>query len=86
MYDYRFRQTDLSSGKRRQPPRKALVRAAGIILVIALAYAGLNMDLPWTTTTPVSSSDSDLVPLRLPPQPIAPQDPTPAGTDSRRPA
>lgn len=76
MYDYKFRQNDLSF---RKPPRrfgKILIWLVGAAFLGAALYAATRIDLPWGAGGPGAGSESDVIPLSLPPTSEGSQAPT----------
>ena len=67
MYDYKFRQSDISLRKRRRTWHKALILAIGIALVAGVLYGIIQLGLPWQVGSKAPASDPDIILLPLPP-------------------
>lgn len=67
MYDYKFRQNDISVNR----PKRTLVRKvlgiSGLAVAAASVYGIVQLDFPWQAQTDVPETDSDIIPLALPP-------------------
>jgi murein DD-endopeptidase MepM/ murein hydrolase activator NlpD len=82
MYDYKFRQRDLTFDKPRRPLRRVFIRVVGLGLAAAAIFTALQFDLPWHAAPSVKGSESDIIPLSLPPRRATPEDGRPIRSDS----
>ena len=67
MYDYKFRQSDISFRKRKRTWHKALILAAGLALAAGALYGIIQLGLPWHSDSKAPASDPDIILLPLPP-------------------
>lgn len=87
MYDYKFRQSDLSFQKPKRTLLKTILVTAGIgIAAAAVIYGLIRSDFPWQAQTATPETDSDIIPLALPPHVEPDENPQPAAPDQSRPA
>lgn len=86
MYDYKFRQSDLSFQKPKRTLLKPVLVAAGLGIAAAVVYGIFQLDSPWPEQSQTPTTDSDIIPLALPPNTKQDEDPLPTGPDQSRPA
>jgi hypothetical protein len=77
MYDYKFRQSEVSFAKRQSLMRRKLLGAIALLIAAGIAYAVLKIDFNGTSTTPNSESGSEVIPLSLPSKPVSGQNSCP---------
>jgi murein DD-endopeptidase MepM/ murein hydrolase activator NlpD len=78
MYDYKFRQDELSFNKRRRRGGKLVASGAGLLLIGGIVYALSQLALDWNSSETDKGADSDVIPLSLPPHSESPQGSRPA--------
>jgi len=78
MYDYKFRQSDLSFKKPKKTWHKSLLRAVGLALAAGVLYAIIQLAITGEGDSDVSETDSDVIPLPLPPY-VEPEEGSPPG-------
>ena len=86
MYDYKFRQSDPSLQKRKTTLRKTLLAVAGLGVAAAATYGIVQVNPPWQGQSQATESDSDIIPLALPPNTKPDGEAQPARPDQSRPA
>lgn len=69
MYDYKFRQSDLSFNKPKRSPHKTAFLLAGLAGAVSAAYGIAHLDFPWQEQIRAEASGTgpDIIPLALPP-------------------
>ncbi len=67
MYDYKFRHKDPSFKETKHFPRKMLLLAVGLALVAGVLYGIIFQGPARHSGSEVSETDSDIIPLSLPP-------------------
>ena len=86
MHDYKFRQSDPSLQKRKTTLRKTLLAVAGLGVAAAATYGIVQVNPPWQGQSQATESDSDIIPLALPPNTKPDGEAQPARPDQSRPA
>ena len=69
MYDYKFRQKHPSFRDTKHTRRKMLLLAIGLVLAVGVLYGIISLGLTRDSGSKVSETDSDSIPLQLPPYP-----------------
>jgi hypothetical protein len=67
MYDYKFRQSDLSVKKPKRTPRRRVLGIFGLAVAAASIYGIVQLDLPGQAQPDVPETGADIIPLALPP-------------------
>ncbi len=75
MYDYKFRNDELTFRKPKHRLQKYLVRTSVIALVAAAIFGVLQLSAPWTQD---AGTNANIIPLALPPYSDSPQGSRPA--------
>jgi len=86
MYDYKFRQNDLSVNKPKRTLNRKVLGISGLAVAAASVYGIVQLNFPWQAQTDVPETDSDIIPLALPPHAEPEERTQPADTDLSRPA
>jgi len=74
MYDYKFRHAGAPARKSKTQLRKLLIRLTAVLVAAAAFYGAFLLDDVRTASGPQSNTDSDIIPLALPPRLDPPQD------------
>lgn len=67
MHDYKFRQSELSFGRRKRTWRRTLLLAAGLVLVAGALYGVVHLGSRWQENSEVTEASSNIIRLPLPP-------------------
>jgi len=73
MYDYKFRQDEFSYSKPKRRWHKLAIAMVAMLLLGGLVYAFSKLDLNLMGTEPDKGTDSDVIPLQIPPHSDSPQ-------------
>jgi hypothetical protein len=83
MYDYKFRESDLSFKKPKHHRHSRLWRYAGLAMVVAgLLYGFLQLDISGEDDSQTGETDSNVIRLQLPPRADPEENRRPAGSGS----
>jgi hypothetical protein len=74
MYDYKFRHAAAPAGRPKTQLRKLLIRVTAVLVAVAAFYGAFLLDDVRAPSGPQSNTDSDIIPLALPPRFEPPQD------------
>jgi hypothetical protein len=86
MHDYKFRQSDLSFKKPKKTWHKSLLRAVGLALAAGVIYAVIQLAITGKGDSGIPETDSDVIPLPLPPHVEPEEGSPPDGSTGDRPA
>jgi len=83
MYDYKFRDSDLSFQKPKRHRHNRLWRYVGLAMVVAgFLYGLLQLDISGEGDSQTGETDSNVIRLQLPPRAEPEENRKPAGSDS----